>query len=35
MNLVASSRRSYLAEFNAYLDAPVAKPRPRVRRTPA
>jgi hypothetical protein len=35
MDLVASTRRQYLAEFNDYLDGRGPKHRPRSRRTPA
>jgi hypothetical protein len=35
MGLVASTRRSYLAEFNEYLDGRGPKHDPRPRRTPA
>ena len=35
IGLAATSRRSYLAEFNLYLDGPPEKERPKTRRTPA
>jgi hypothetical protein len=35
MGLVATTRRSYLTEFNRYLDEPQRTERPRPRRTPA
>jgi hypothetical protein len=35
MGLVATTRRSYLTEFNRYLDEPQPTERPRPRRTPA